>query len=868
MTRRAVPPTASDTSDDEGPAFVFVPKSNGLGPLTLTEKVNKAALQVMLAHPEETKLSEMKAFNGRDRVGGDDCLTILKNYLDRCNHHGEHPTVYDQNRDRQGRYSAVKSNGLGNLPRPIRHTICRDDEGRPLYVDIDMKNAHPVMLAWLCDKYEAETPRLLDYIARRDEYLEMAKDLLRGYPDEEGRPMRGTRDDAKRLYLSWMYGAKIPKDHPALKNRTLAKFHKELEAINSYICQVNPAYVKMAKDAKRRKAEKITDEAKRRKAASNVEGSAVSRLMGDIENTALWIIIGVLKTHGIPVDVLVFDGLMVRTEYIEGKDLTAILREAEAAITREMDGLTIQLTTKDFDEAIDMTPWRAEMAAAREADQPLTTDDVVAAIAEDIKKGEVSEQTIAKRLSAHVDGRYVWDNNTGILYRWNGHYWCPYNQTDQGTPYYQTLRYELCEVLKKVYQAQAATCTDPKVTRAIDSISRDAFQTAIIRQTRMYLDIRKIRGLTDNEEPWNNMMDVIQFENACYDVNEGWVSPPRPDLYINRSNGVKLTYADYTPEIIAEAAETLKKHTRAMMATDADNHWLWKFIAACARRHNTEELALFWVGRGGNGKGTLADLLRRGFGAEYADLSTAYFTEPMKAGPDANLYDARHARVIMMSETSTGEQFQDGKFKSLTGNDTIRVRTLFQRKEEAFTPGRFILQTNNLPKFVGGVFDAALERRIRIMQFPYQFKSRDQFDENNDSHRLADPAVKEWMKSDMAVLGLWKLIQDYWPIYKAEKLEPTDMMKAATREYMQELDEMGTWLSTTLIADNLEKIPISRLTAEFNEATGNRMSAVIFGKKLKAMDRYKNNIIRSNGTHLKGYKLPRDEDSEEQPSSQ
>ena len=55
---------------------------------------------------------------------------------------------------------------LQGLNRKIRHTIAGE-----LYIDLDIVNAHPVILLKLCKTLKVDTPILADYIGDRDKYL-------------------------------------------------------------------------------------------------------------------------------------------------------------------------------------------------------------------------------------------------------------------------------------------------------------------------------------------------------------------------------------------------------------------------------------------------------------------------------------------------------------------------------------------------------------------------------------------------------------------------------------------------------------------------------------------------------------------------
>ena len=78
---------------------------------------------------------------------------------------------------------------LLQIRREIRQTITKD-----LYTDVDIENAHVVILQQLCKKNKVQTPKLDDYINNREMYLEK---LMNEY--------KVNRDDAKRVFLVAMY---------------------------------------------------------------------------------------------------------------------------------------------------------------------------------------------------------------------------------------------------------------------------------------------------------------------------------------------------------------------------------------------------------------------------------------------------------------------------------------------------------------------------------------------------------------------------------------------------------------------------------------------------------------------------------------
>src|SRR6185369_12610939 len=96
---------------------------------------------------------------------------------------------YHQTYPKGGRFFADRALSMQGLTRVIRHTIA---DG--IYVDIDMKNAHPVILQHL---YKAANkdhtcPQLDDYIANRQQRMDEIRNS--NAPDKY-------RNDPKRYYL-------------------------------------------------------------------------------------------------------------------------------------------------------------------------------------------------------------------------------------------------------------------------------------------------------------------------------------------------------------------------------------------------------------------------------------------------------------------------------------------------------------------------------------------------------------------------------------------------------------------------------------------------------------------------------------------
>jgi len=141
-------------------------------------------------------------------------LPSLKRYYDSS---GERKVEYKQKSfGRLFSYLEGKGNvGLQAMAREFRHTIASE-----FYHDLDMKNAHPVILQHLCKKIKIKTPLL-------DQYIENREDILRKI---------GSRDATKIQILKLTNGGKGSKN---VDNQWLNKYESEMKFVHNEFSKMN-----------------------------------------------------------------------------------------------------------------------------------------------------------------------------------------------------------------------------------------------------------------------------------------------------------------------------------------------------------------------------------------------------------------------------------------------------------------------------------------------------------------------------------------------------------------------------------------------------------------------------------------------------
>jgi len=187
----------------------------------------------------------------------------LTTYLEASNS-GVIEVKYHQTTPNFGRMFANRSLSLQNITRAVRHTIAGD-----LYWDVDVENAHPTILEFICKQRNIQTAALSLYNARRDEVLDKmmtASGLNRG--------------DMKKLFLSIMNGGTADYEKLATPPVFISMFKNECKNIWTSLIALDPKRFEECKAARIRTGKNY-----------NHDGSFANKMLCDFENKILGVIV-------------------------------------------------------------------------------------------------------------------------------------------------------------------------------------------------------------------------------------------------------------------------------------------------------------------------------------------------------------------------------------------------------------------------------------------------------------------------------------------------------------------------------------------------------------------------------------------------
>lgn len=204
---------------------------------------------------------------------------------------------------------------LQGMPSAIRGLFMRDGLG----TDIDMCNAHPVILKYICKLHNIPCPYLENYINNRE-------DCLKNFE---------SREIGKIVYLT-----SLNKD---TMNRTKG-LPSVFKKYDDEIKQIQKKLVKI------KEYSELVDSVPETKTFNKL-GSAVNRIMCYYENIILQHAIHFISGKGIEIAILMFDGLMIYGDYYKDVNL---LEDIRHYVEKQMPGLDMIWTYKNHNAELNV----------------------------------------------------------------------------------------------------------------------------------------------------------------------------------------------------------------------------------------------------------------------------------------------------------------------------------------------------------------------------------------------------------------------------------------------------------------------------------------------------------------------------------
>lgn len=534
------------------------------------------------------------------------------------------------------------SNGIQGLMREFRGFLMGDTT-----TDIDMVNAHPVILRYICRKHNINCPNLEYYINNRDKVLSSFDKL--------------TRDEAKTLFLKSLNNDKVMKNE---KNENFRKFDNEIKKIQCEIIKI-PDYNDIMNTVP-------TDK------NYNINGSKVNRVLCYYENKILQEAVGVLNEQNIEISSYMFDGCMLYGNHYENAEL---LNDITRKVNMKFDGLDMKWSYKPHETVITIPegwkpkPTKDETKQSKKFDP----DDKV------LIKELIHQYFPYKHIGTHkgsvefvlknAPNKFMWIN--GLMYCWTGEKW---EQSE-----FEFIRYLTsdCVVLLENILERVETEIKPfnNINReALDFITKEInsvitkwkdrpFFTNVCKTSESFITRKDV--IFDNK-PFllgfnNGVLDLMKFceknDDGEFKYNHAQCFRPyKYDDYMTLTTGYDFKVFDDKKDSII--VDDLVQFFDSIMP-NKDHQLLLLQILASGLDGLLYQKFFMLNGEGGNGKGSIFEIMKMLLGGYYKQGKNAILNEMGKAnGASEDIMDLKGKRFVVFEELG---EIDNDEIKRLTG---------------------------------------------------------------------------------------------------------------------------------------------------------------------------------------------------------
>lgn len=637
---------------------------------------------------------------------------MLKDYYNTFKQEEFH-TSYYQSKHKYGRCMPKDYLSLSVFRRALRHSFA---EG--IYKDIDMRNAHPVILSTILTQHTIPCESLSYYAMNPAEVRQSIMDFY-----------DITKDEAKQLIFRMVFGGSYCEWCQERGEDRVLPFllalERELTNIQIVIHSNNKETI--VKEVKKADPTKWANESAERRGVMGLFAQTVERLIQ--EKAIAWLV----SQKGFPLHKIVpsQDGFMILEEYW----YDGLTDDINRVIETEMN-IPIEFIVKPFDEAIEIEEWFGKS-------YPEWIDDL-------------SCKRLADRFLVEFGDRICMyqQPKTYSLYVFDGNRW--FDQTDKDSRFKITnlLSETLYDIIKEELDEDCSVTAENHFKLAI-SLRTNTSTNCNLANFYLHL-LANVRRIPVD---FNSNQFIIGFENGLYDLKKSEFRPYTFEDYVTITTG--YDYAECDPA----KKEVLLGIFKEIIADPEKYGAFMRILASGLDGLNHQHLFLF-NGTGRNGKGFTTRLMKRALGNYFYQGSNEVIKDSVKTGSATPLlYDLKNKRYVVFPEVAG--LIKNDLLKLLTGGDAVNARLLNKNPESFSLCGTFVLEFNKPPELEQKCGHSERERIVDL-DFPVNFTSDEEEILKGGNYKRGNP---EYTKDDWLDSHRLEMLHILLDVYREHKQE-------------------------------------------------------------------------------------------------
>ena len=650
--------------------------------------------------------------------------------------------------DSMEHFGRLCSNGMQGVKKAFRGFLMNHT------TDIDMDNAHPVILSYICKKNDIKCPYLDYYIQNREEILE-------SFPNK-------SRGDAKSYLLSCINRNVHNKNE---KHEFYRKWDNETKRLQLALGNIDE--YKVIRDT-------VPDDRN-----FNVKGSEMSRLLCTFEDKILQVVLTTIQRENIEVATLMYDGCMVYGDHYDNPEL---LDKITTACEAEFTGLNMKWSYKPHStEIVVPDGWKSKkMEKLMQKVEILPSADMV----DEIKQSKISgvmdsdDSGAADIVLKHYphwkcsnNTLYVFDDTTGM---WSDN----------------------VDIQNRIITSLSQYLDIVKQTKDGLELTGKNYAKCNFKRREMFSYIRQ----NCVDEDWlmrsqNTSLGKVLFKNGHYDFLEsvfhygykygeneecGIINGYNPEIvFVYRIDHDFTNFDDEEMEYMQSIKERLFTNP---LGEEVGEYFIENVARGLAG--DVMKTILFGLGMSNTGKGIFTKACQLSLGQYCGTFTAENLLYNNNSGDEAQkmrwVYLLRHKRVVISNEITNNRALNSNLIKKVcSGGDALQGR-IHSGVETEFIPQFLtIVFANDLPPIKP--YDEPMMKRSKVIGYTKAFVDNP----SNEYELKKDPNLNKEMatlKFRRCFVGL--LIKSYLEFQLGGCVESDpDEVKEAKKAWLGADDE-------------------------------------------------------------------------------
>ncbi|WP_191556586.1 phage/plasmid primase, P4 family [Metabacillus idriensis] len=265
---------------------------------------------------------------------------------------------------------------------------------------------------------------------------------------------------------------------------------------------------------------------------------------------------------------------------------------------------------------------------------------------------------------------------------------------------------------------------------------------------------------------------LFNVENGTVDLKTGKLKPHDRELGLTKITNIAFDENAQCPEWLSFLEQIFQGDQELV-------EYLQRLIGYSLTGEITEQIMVFLIGGGSNGKSTFINTIKDLMGEYGKQAKSDTFIKKKETGANNDIARLVGARFVSAIESEDGEQLSEAFVKQITGGEPVLARFLRQEYFEFIPEFKVFFTTNHKPVIKG--VDEGIWRRIRLVPFNLQLPKEKRDKKLPEKLSLEMPGILNW-----AIEGCLKWQQ-------SGLNDPAIVMKA-TGDYKEEMDILGPFM--------------------------------------------------------------------------